>query len=285
MYLAPQICMVTIDTATGENLVVWEKTTSAPIESYQVYRESSVAGQYEAIGNVPVNELSVYTDPDAKPAQRAYTYKITAQLSDGTESDIELCDPHKTIHLQTSLNTQEYVTDLDWTEFYGFDFGTYYIFRKAQGEPGFSVVDSLPKSGQTWTDLDAPDVDTILYAVAVKRALSCRPSEDTKAGTGPYNHSLSNLDDDKLKTTGVGDVIVGGLKIYPNPFTERTRIEFPNPGSEEYMFVVRDLAGKAVRAGRVSTGSLVIERGSLDAGLYTIELRGEKIYRDRFMIR
>ena len=177
------------------------------------------------------------------------------------------------------------MTDLNWTEFYGFYFGTYYIFRKAQGEPGFSVVDSIPKSEQTWTDVDAPDVDSIIYAVAVKRAESCHPSEDTKAGTGPYNHSLSNMDDDKLKATGVERVVAGELRIYPNPFTERTTVEFPNPGMSEYFLLVRNFSGKTVLTRRVNTNSLVIERGDLAAGMYFIELAGEKIYRDRFTVR
>jgi predicted outer membrane repeat protein len=284
LYMAPQICMVTVDTATGKNLVIWEKKSIAPIASYNVYRESIVAGEYDAIGNVPAESLSVFTDETAKPASQAYIYKITAVTAEGMESNIDLCKPHKTIHLLSSRNTEYGWIQLDWDYYYGFDYGTFYIFRSLNRSP-FEIHQLIASTFTTWTDIEGSPYDTIYYRVAVERAEMCYPTEGKKAGTGPYTHALSNLDDNKKKAVGIDNVLMGTLRIYPNPFTESTTVEFPNPDLSEYRYLIRDLSGKTVRAGIVSSNRLIIERGSLAAGMYSIELTGRKIYRDRLMVR
>ena len=284
LYIAPQICMVTVDTSTGDNLVIWEKKTTAPIASYNVYRESIVAGEYDAIGNVPASDLSLYSDTGAIPAVQAYIYKVTAITAEGFESDIDLCRPHKTIHLLTSLNTEYKTAQLDWDQYYGFDYGTFHIFRSGT-QSGFGIIHAMASSTTTWLDLGASSGEEYFYRVAVEKPGSCYPTGNGKAGTGPYSHSLSNMDDNKLKTTGLNDVAAGTLKIYPNPFTERTTVEFPNPESSEYRVTVRDLSGKVVMIELTVRNRLVIERGDLNAGLYSIELAGKRIYRDRFIIK
>ncbi|MFC2081442.1 immunoglobulin domain-containing protein, partial [Bacteroidota bacterium] len=78
LYLAPQICMVTVSTTTGHNLVVWEKQSKAPIMAYNIYRESVAAGIYDKLATISYDELSVLVDTIADPTVQAYLYKITA---------------------------------------------------------------------------------------------------------------------------------------------------------------------------------------------------------------
>ncbi len=285
LYMAPQICMVTVDSVTKKNLVIWEKNTSAPIASYNIYRESIVAGQYDPIGNVPADALSVFTDEEAIPAEQAYIYKITALTADDEESDLDLCRPHKTIHLLMSRNYEWKTAQLDWDDYYGFDYWTYYIYRRAEGDALFSIAHEMASSTSTWTDITAAKNVIYYYRVAVLKEDSCNPTGNVKAGVGIYTHSLSNLDDNKKLLTGIDGISAGTLKIYPNPFSQRTTVEFPNPGFAEYRIIIRDLSGKAVRMERTTRNRFTIERGDLEGGLYSIELVGDKVYRDRFIIR
>ncbi|MFC2081354.1 right-handed parallel beta-helix repeat-containing protein, partial [Bacteroidota bacterium] len=78
LFLAPQICMVTVSTTTGHNLVVWEKKSKAPIMAYNIYRESVAAGIYDKLATISYDELSVLVDTIADPTVQAYLYKITA---------------------------------------------------------------------------------------------------------------------------------------------------------------------------------------------------------------
>ena len=55
----------------------------------------------------------------------------------------------------------------------------------------------------------------------------CNPSGNFKAGTGPYSHSLSNLDDNKLKDTSIDPLLAQNkLRVYPNPFRDQARLEY-----------------------------------------------------------
>jgi hypothetical protein len=76
----------------------------------------------------------------------------------------------------------------------------------------------------------------------------------------------------------------GGLAIFPNPFTEKTFIEFDNPGYNDYTLTVTDVAGRQViRMKHVSSGFVEVDCHSLARGLYYIEIRGENIYRGKII--
>jgi hypothetical protein len=284
LYLAPEICMVTVDEETGFNLVVWEKNSIAPIFAFNIYRESTYSGIYDLIGTVPYDNLSEFTDSAANPAVQAYLYKITAIDQNGDETDPDLCRIHKTIHLLASINPETNATQLDWDRYVGFDYGTYNIYR-SDSTFRFEIVHTMASSTSTWADTD-PGKGTKYYRIGAVKEESCNPTGNAKAGTGPYTHALSNLDDNKLKNTGLQDPSVSGtVSIYPNPMTDHAILEFPNEAQESYVLSVRDLSGKLVylRNG-ITSGSMELQRGSLASGLYLIELKGSSVYRCRLVI-
>ena len=124
------------------------------------------------------------------------------------------------------------------------------------------------------------------YRVIVLRDTPCVPTGNVKAGAGPYNHSLSNLDDNKLQNTGIAEFAESSLVIYPNPFTETATIEFPNPGHSEYRMTVRDLTCKAVIIrDAITEDRVLIRRGSLKPGFYSVELAGERTMRGRLIVK
>jgi len=284
-YLAPQICMVTVDTATGNNLIVWEKNSSAPVESYNVYRESVVAGEYDLIGNILADDLSVFEDTIADPFSQGYIYKITALDAGDNESDLNLCKPHKTIHLLTSINTEEYSIQCDWDKYYGFDYGTFIIYRALKGSR-LDSIHAISRSFSTWIDRSSVENVDYVYRIAARRLESCYPTGNTKAGTGPYSHSMSNIDDNRLQATGKVDIkSMESLQIFPNPFSDYTTIRFPNPDHSYFQLIVRDLSGKAVMSmSKITEEQVVINRGNLKAGYYSVEVVGEKIFRGKMII-
>lgn len=204
-------------------------------------------------------------------------------MEDGRESDIRLCRAHRTIHLLTSRSIEFNVAQLDWDDYYGFDYGTFFIFRNSTERGEFSNYSSLASSTNEWTDVDAEAGAIYYYRVAVAPPEPCNPTGDKKAGTGPYYHALSNMDDNKLKV-GTEEIVFGRLSIYPNPFSQQTTIDFPNPESGEYRVSIRDLSGKLVRLEETSSNQLIIERGNMAAGIYSIEIAGKKIYRDKIVV-
>jgi hypothetical protein len=208
---------------------------------------------------------------------------MTAIDEFGNETDVDLCKPHKTIHLLVSTNPELNTTQLEWDNYYGFAYLTYIIYRSNTGVE-FTNVQEISSSFNSWTDPD-PVTGDLFYRIAVEKPEACDPEGlGKKAGTGPYNHSLSNLDDNRLQT-GVGDHQVMQVSSYPNPFSHSTTLEFPNPGQKPFALYITDLSGKVMRIERDITGSsYVLERKSLEKGYYLFELKGDRIFRGNLVI-
>ncbi|KPK86543.1 MAG: hypothetical protein AMS27_04805 [Bacteroides sp. SM23_62_1] len=285
LFVAPQICMVTVDLATGNNLVIWEKKGAAPVSAYNIYRESIVAGEYEPIGHLPKDTLSIFLDTVADPSKQAYIYKITAIDNEGFESDLALCKPHKTIHLITSTNATTGDAQLEWDEYYGFTYGTYYIYRSLT-ESNFTQIHSMSSSTTAYTDPN-PENQLYYYRIAVLRPEPCIPTgAGKKADSGPYSHSMSNMEDNRMMGTGQYELNnEQNLTIFPNPFSERTTIRFPDAGDTRYTLRIMDLTGKVIRTREIKGQSeFILEREELESGYYLIELRGNKIFRAKMII-
>ena len=76
------------------------------------------------------------------------------------------------------------------------------------------------------------------------------------------------------------------LSIYPNPVRSMVSIRFPNPDNASYQYTIRDLTGKDTGLGGITSASrFELNLGDLPAGLYFIELRGDKTFTGRMVIR
>jgi photosystem II stability/assembly factor-like uncharacterized protein len=228
-YEGEEICLVTIDTITGKNMVVWEKTPNAGIASYRVYRESNIKNVYELLATKPYDNLSVFVDMTSQPKKKSHLYKISVVDNCGNES---LKSPyHKTLFLQYGGSVEGVI--MNWGEYEiensEMDFVSYIIYRGSDSTQ-LQPIDTISASLDQYTDTD-PDAlaGRRYYRIAGVKATKCYPSVGTgkKAGTGPYSQSMSNLEDNRLQV-GISDLRddVYNLKIYPNPFRQETRITY-----------------------------------------------------------
>jgi len=285
LYMAPQICMVTVDPVTGNNLVVWEKNSSGPISYYNIYRESNYAGIFDLLATVPYDNLSVILDSTADPTSRAYIYKITAIDNEGIETDKDLCSAHKTIHLLVTTNPETHSTQLDWDRYVGFEYGTYVIYR-SDTTYDFNEVDQISSNNSTWTD-KYPGTGTKYYRIGALKPTPCYPSGTSKKiDSGPYSHSMSNIEDNRLQTR-ISEYLdqPENIGIYPNPFGQSTLLTFKNTEGHSYTLYLIDLSGKVCRiVENITTSEYVLEKGELKEGLYFVELRGEKLFRGKIII-
>lgn len=191
-----KICVVTVDLATGQNMVIWEKTADEGIQSYNIYRED------ELIGNVAYDALSVFKDTVADPETRPYLYSLSIVDTCGNESDES--PYHKPLFLQ-------YVSSVDgvnlrWSKYEIEDgeitFSEYAVYRGSDSLSLSPFAENIPTVVDVYTDNDPLALlRKYYYRVAGILGTPCDPDGgDRKAGTGPFVHSLSNLDNNKLKT-------------------------------------------------------------------------------------
>ena len=111
-----QICLVSVSPIGNHNTVVWDKTSLTGIESFNIYKESSVIGAYFLAGNVHYDSLSQFTDLGSDPAIRAWRYKIASVDNCGNESILSL--HHKTIHLTSNVGLNGDI-NLIWSHYEG----------------------------------------------------------------------------------------------------------------------------------------------------------------------
>ncbi len=75
------------------------------------------------------------------------------------------------------------------------------------------------------------------------------------------------------------------LKVYPNPFSDKTTVEFSNNEHNKYTLSVYGTIGnKVIEMNNITSDKIELKRGMLKAGIYIIELKGEKIFDNKRII-
>jgi hypothetical protein len=282
-----KICLVTVDPETNKNMVVFEKTPDQGVLYYNIYRQSEVFGVYDKIGSLLVDELSVFVDEGSNPEEQQYVYKIS--VVDTCDNESALSPYHKTILLQYDGATGGVNLRWDKYEVEGIpvNFDSYIIFRGTDSTK-LAEVKTISGDMESWIDSDpVATTKKQYYRIAGVKSKVCDPANLSakKAGTGPYSQSMSNIEDNRLKV-GLNNLkSAGQLTIFPNPSADFVTIGFANPEQDEYQLVVRDLAGKTVLViNNITEDKIVIERGNLKAGYYSVEVSGERLYRGKLII-
>lgn len=257
-----EICMMTVDSLTGKNQVVWNKTPGKRTMEYQIFKETNVAGQYNQIGTVPYLSMSVFTDVNSTPQQQPDRYKIAVVDSCGNVSDTS--DLHRTIHLQSSFGSGGEV-NLAWTAYEGRSVQTYDIYRWVS-TGNLVQIGSVSGATNTFSDLNPPVAPNVYYNVrAIFSGDACSPAAGK---TSSYEAARSNI----LDQTGIGMPDMpwkGMVSIYPNPTNGLVTIVAPEVG---FTYKVTNMLGQIVALKKVLDQEVSLDLSLMSAGMYQIEL-------------
>jgi hypothetical protein len=274
IYQGSELCMVSVNN-NNKIILVWEKAYDKHIASYRLYREKT-KDNYVQIAEVPFENLSVYVDEGSAPDEYSHFYKIKAVDVCGDSS--EFSPHHKSIHLWSALGVSGEVT-LTWDEYEGFDYDQYIIYRGSSLD-ALNEIKRISSSSKSWTD-PSPPVGQVFYRVRVVKEVSCFPTSNKAE---EYGSTVSNYDEETIEL--IEPASGQSITIFPNPFKDKTRITFSNPDHSPYQTVITDLAGKVVRTeSGITTGEFELERGNLPAGIYLVEIRGERICRGKVVVQ
>jgi hypothetical protein len=252
----PEICIVGVDSATNNNRIIYERYTTNLIDSFRIYRESTVAYVYTLIGTLPYNAPGIFIDPNSNPAQRAYRYKISAVDTCGTETP--LSDYHKTIHLTINKGVAG-AFNLIWDGYTGFPFGSYRIYRGIDSS-NMTFITQIQSTLSSYTDLNPPS-DTVYYQIEVVKQSGCYPDSIYAKVNTNYNSSRSNMANTMAliipDTTGIHEIIHNNLEvnIYPNPNKGEFNIHLNSPVKKEVNLRIVNIIGEVI----YSADKLVIE--------------------------
>jgi hypothetical protein len=88
------------------------------------------------------------------------------------------------------------------------------------------------------------------YRVGGVKSTACDPAElgGKKTSSGPFVHSLSNLEDNRLQSNGINNKNADALRlsVYPSPFTDLTNINYTLQKPSKMKVEVYNVVGEKV---------------------------------------
>jgi hypothetical protein len=204
--------MVTVDSATSHNRIIWNKPVYISADSVYLLKEGNISGEYTRLAAFPASQPGEYIDEQSNPLVKAETYVISVLDKCSFEY---LGSKHTTMHL--SINQGIGTTwNLNWQQYSGAQVFTYNIYRwSVSGNP--LLIASVSGSISQYTDLNAPSGD-INYMIEAVLDADCSLGKSTAS-------SFSNIARFNGSSHGIGDADVSTMfSIDKNPVTDRFAI-------------------------------------------------------------
>lgn len=227
------ICMVTVDSASTHNIIVWEKPLSTQIDSFRIYRENK-AGKYIHIGSVAYLAPNEYHDDTlANPNTESYKYKIGLLTKCNTADTLSIY--HQTMHVVKDYNALLFnIYDIENT---GGPFLYYTIYRDDNNTGNFQPLAKITKHDRVFNILDDAQYPHAKYMIA-SDDFGCTPS-------GMLSISRSNSVDNLNTGIFSNKKADNRLFIYPNPAKETVTILLPGIPEEINLKIV-DMLGETL---------------------------------------
>jgi len=206
------ICMVSVDSVSGKNTIVWNKVKNNLIAEYVILKEGNVSNFYQEAGAVSSAAISTFIDINSNPREKATRYKIAFRDSKGILYGAGSF--HQTIHLSINQGVGN-TWNLNWSSYIGFPVSSYNIYRGSSIKD-MQLIGTVSGNFTSYTDLSAQP-GLVYYMVEVINPDNCNP-DGLKVSV--YNSSTSNIVTNS--TLGLSkDYVSASLTVYPNPATDK----------------------------------------------------------------
>lgn len=242
-----RILLVTYDPEEDRNIIIYSRTPDKRTMEYEIYNGATTADRMTT-KNYSSQNLTI--DFETDPHLISTFYNIMIKDSCENQSRFETSKAHKSMLLRTSED-QDGNSFLQWSNYQGFNFEYYYILRSSNaGE--LALLDSVINEqyeNYTYTDTEVEPGITYYYQIRIKtpEIIYLEDATRKKAGSGPWVHSLSNLEDNKLKT-GIHNTNIfnGAVKVYPNPFNNNFSLSYSLVKKESVVVSIFNSSGQKV---------------------------------------
>lgn len=252
------LCMVTVDSATGKNKLIWKVTPNQRTAYYNIYRESNFAGEFDLIGDADLTNAGTFLDTQVNPKQRPFTYYIDAIDSCNNKAEYSKYYAHTTLHLTANLGVNG-ENNLNWSDYVGiYPLNTYIIYR-SNNSGKFTAIASVAATVKSFSDLTPPSGKNRYY-IGIKGQTAC----DTTGNTLSINSNMV-----ALGLLSTQDIKKQGISISPNPCSDFLEIQLG--AIRNTTLTIYNAQGSVVRQIQVSGESQPrIQVSELPAGVYWI---------------
>ncbi len=280
LFIPVPICMVTVDSLSKNNIIIWDKTPYTNIDSFIIYRETS-ANIYNRLGAVPFGALSQFSDTvrtmyfpnTGDPNSGTYRYKLEAR--DTCANYTQLSPYHNTIFIINNGSGTFY-----WTQLYTIENGAnpasnYVLYRDDNSNGNWHTVTSVAGTQQTINDpLYNAFQNTASWRVQTQWNITCTPTMRIQSNTtSNFSTSFSNAvtnNPNAIKNNNSQNV---QLSIYPNPSNGKITLRYELckvKGSVEVFNLVGD---KVYSQEDLPANQTTLDLSSQPSGIYFLHLK------------
>ena len=276
------VCMVTVDSASQHNIIIWDKTSYTNIDSFIVYREIAT-NNYQPIASISFDSLSQYVDTTrtkyfpntGDPNAGTYRYKLGAHATCGGYTG--LSPFHNTIYILNNTGT------FYWTIPYTIQGGSnpvasYVLMRDNLSNGTWVQVSSVAGTQQTVSDpLYAIYQNTASWRVQTNWSISCTPTARVQNNTqSNFSTSLSNVYTNNPNAIK-NNASATKLNIYPNPSNGKFVLEYSSLEKNQKTNVeVYNMIGKKVFSQNdLPANQTTLDLSTLSSGVYFLNLKTE----------
>jgi len=261
---AHNICIVSVD-SDNKNMIVWEKPINLAIDSFYIYRETDITGNYQRIGSVPYDSMSIFIDTLSQPNVQSNKYKIS--LIDSCRLETNVSEYHKTMHLAINQGMGN-VWNLIWEPYQGFTVSTYRIYRGTDAN-NMQQIGTTSGGSTQYSDL-TPPTGYVYYQVEIISPQQCNPTKS-------INSSRSNVatnNPSSIYNNSNNDI---SFSIFPNPVNDKISVKCINIFPKDTYISICNMQGKeVVNLEFKNQSNINIDVNSLSSGIYFLKVITEQ---------
>lgn len=248
-----EICVATVDSVSGKNLVIWQEPLTSLTDSFHVYRNTT-----NLLASYAYGVTESHLDMTSTPWNNPEDYQVTSRNECQAESMQGV--PHVTMYLEATPGAG--VVDLNWTSASGFSFPYYNVWRDSLGNGDWELIWATLAAQTNYTDNNPPGTASLRYMIEVPRGFSCDPQ---------WNATISNVSNPN--TVGIEQTTEPSLSIAPNPSAGLVTITLDRMG--EMLIQVHTIDGRMVMSrNNLVNGPLQLDLSALDSGVYLVTISG-----------
>ena len=271
-----RICMVTVDTASQHNIIVWNNTGLNNVDSFKVYYLNS-SSTWQKITEVPFSstqyiDTSSINNPDANTVR----YCLTGVDSCGDEELIASSAWQNTMYIDNSppgtfvwSGTGYLIQNVSLPVL------TYYLYRDTLSNGHWQAIDSVSGTQNKMTD---PNYSLYPYGrwyVGAKlNVTGCSAPEERFKAASAHASSRSNIQ--YKNTVGIAQLQNNnGVSIYPNPASKQLTVKFNKPLATNTQINITDVTGRTIMSiGNKfeNNSSATVDISNLTTGIYFIRI-------------
>lgn len=282
-----RICMVTVDTASLHNIIVWNNSGLNNIDSFKVYYLNS-SSQWQSIAEIP-SSTTQFSDTTSinNPNANTVRYCLTGVDSCGNEEPITSSPWQNTMYINNSpAGTFIWSGTGYLIENVSLPVVTYYLNRDSVSNGNWQAIDSVSGTQNKMTDPDYSKYPLGRWYVSAKLNVNgCFAPLELFHNKIGQSESRSNIEN--RRPNGINELINNtNLSIYPNPVADRLTVLINGYAPKDITLKITDITGRLIseETSELNNNNITINTSSLSAGIYLLEiLQGNRIQTTKFI--